>query len=297
MATESDRQLRDLFVNMKPPQSISELRAGIDMMLAMMNANPPEVGALHEDVELRPGIRADVAVPKSKGPHPVVVYLHGGAWVAGSSRSHRKLAMRFAERGYLTINVDYRLAPEHPFPVPVDDCIFAVKWAGENAKRWNGDARRLAVGGDSAGANLTAAALTSLASERYAGPKPRAALLLYGLFDFPAAMARRAGEAAFMEMITRAYLGSRYPDGLTDPRVSPLRAIRPGAMPPTFLICGTADPLLADSQALAEALKRADIAHELHVMDEMPHAFMQIEGFSGCAAGHRLMFDFLRRTL
>jgi acetyl esterase len=138
-----------------------------------MNQNLPEIGATHDDLEIRPGLKVDVAVPKGSGPHPVVVYLHGGGWVAGSTKSHRKLAMQFAEAGFLTINVDYRLAPEHPFPAPLDDCIFAVKWASENAHRWNGDASRLAVGGDSAGGNLTAAAVTSLAVENYRGEATR----------------------------------------------------------------------------------------------------------------------------
>src|SRR5271168_529545 len=183
------------------PTDVNGLRSAMDTFAPMMNSNPPEIGALHEAVELRSGLTADVAVPKGAGPHPVVVCLHGGGWVAGSSRTHRKLGMQFAAAGYLTINVDYRLAPEHPFPAGLDDCVYAVKWTGENAKRWNGDTSRLAVGGDSAGGNLTAATVTSLAAEKYAGPaKPKAALLIYGLFDFPAQIKRDAN-AAFDGMI------------------------------------------------------------------------------------------------
>lgn len=183
MPTEQE-QLLQMFSNFKPPKSVPELRTMLDSFALLLNANPPEVGAFHEDVELRPGLRADVAVPNGSGPFPVVVYIHGGGWVAGSSRSHRKLAKQYAAAGYLTINLDYRLAPEHQFPAGLDDCVFAIKWSGDNAKRWNGDAARLAVGGDSAGGNLTASALIALSNERHAGPKPRAALLLYGVFDF-----------------------------------------------------------------------------------------------------------------
>ena len=268
----------------------------MDTFAPMLNSDPPEIGAFHEAVELRPGLTADVAVPKGNGPHPVVVYLHGGGWVGGSTKTHRKLGMQFAEAGYLTINVDYRLAPEHPFPAGLEDCVYAVKWTGENAKRWNGDVSRLAVGGDSAGGNLTAATLTSLAAEKYAGPaKPKAALLIYGLFDFPATIKREKTDA--LDGMVKAYAGAGYPAILEDPRVSPLRAVKPGALPPSFVICGTADPLLPETHSMAEALKRADIRHEVVILEDMPHGFLQFSVLSGCKQGLDKMFDFLRRTI
>ena len=141
MASEQELILQ-MLTNFKPPKSVAELRTTIDLFAPMLNANPPEVGAVHDGVDLRPGLRADLAVPKGAGPHPVVVYLHGGGWVAGTLPGNRKLAMQFAAAGYLTISVDYRLAPEHPFPAGLEDCIFGIKWAGENARRWNGDAGR-----------------------------------------------------------------------------------------------------------------------------------------------------------
>jgi acetyl esterase len=82
------------------------------------------------------------------------------------------------EAGYLTIILDYRLAPEHPFPAGLEDSIFAVRWASDNARRWNGDGRRIAIGGDSAGGNLAMSAITSSAPELRA--PVRAALLFYG---------------------------------------------------------------------------------------------------------------------
>ena len=97
--------------------------------------------------------------------------------------------------------------------------------------------------------------------------------------------------------IAPSYLGNDYSAIVDDPRVSPIWGVRPGSMPPSFIICGTADPLVAQSQALAEALKSADTRHELHVIDSMPHAFMQMEPLPGCAEGHRLMFDFLKRAV
>ncbi len=297
MATDQDREiLKQMAAAARPMSSVAELRSMLATFMPMMNSNLPEVGAFHENVEIRPTLRADVAAPKGAGPFPVVVYLHGGGWVAGSAKSHQKLGMQFAEAGYLCINVDYRLAPEHPFPAGLDDCVFAIKWAAENAKRWNGDANRLAVGGDSAGGNLAAASLTSLAAENYAGPKPRAALLIYGVYDTAATLAR-GGNDASLEMMLKAYAAGGYPALLEDPRLSPLKAIRPGTLPPSFVICGTADTLLPESKNIAEAFKRADIRHEAHLLEEMPHGFLQMGMLSGCDQGLKLMFDFLRRTV
>jgi acetyl esterase len=296
MLTEQERSFLEAMAKAPVPTDVQGLRAAMDTFTPMLNSDPPEIGAFHEAVQLRPGLTADVAVPKGNGPHPVVVYLHGGGWIGGSPRTHRKLGMQFAEAGYLTINVDYRLAPEHPFPAGLEDCLFAVKWTGDNAKRWNGDVSRLAVGGDSAGGNLTAATLTSLAAEKYAGPaKPKAALLIYGVYDFPATMKRE--QAGSIDGMVKAYAGTGYPAILEDPRVSPLRAVKAGALPPSFVICGTADPLLPETHSMAEALKRADIRHEVLILEDMPHGFLQFSVLSGCKQGLDQMFDFLRRTI
>jgi acetyl esterase len=277
----------------KMPPSLPEMRKALDAESAKMNVDPPEVGAIHQNVELRPGLRADVIVPKGAGPHPVMLYIHGGGWIMGSPKTHDKLARQFAAEGYLTLNLDYRLAPENPFPAGIDDCVFAAKWIASNAKRWNGDASRLAIGGDSAGGNLTAATLVALSSDASA-PKARAGVLIYGVFDFPALLERTKNNT-MLEGMTRAYLGSQYPAALTDPRVSPMRGVKAGALPPCFVICGTADELLAESKSMAEALRRANIESELHLMEEMPHAFMQMNELSACREGLKSMFAFLHR--
>jgi acetyl esterase len=293
--TEQERQFLKALASAPMPTDIAGLRSAVDTFSPMMNQDLPEIGALHENVELRSGLRADVAVPKGNGPFPVVVYLHGGGWVAGSPKTHRKLGMQFAEAGFLTINVDYRLAPEHPFPAGLDDCVFAIKWAGENAKRWNGDSSKIAVGGDSAGGNLTAASLTSLAAENYAGPKPKAAILIYGVYDFPATIARSNGT---MDGMVKGYVGdANFPALLTDSRVSPLKAVKAGALPPSIVICGTADFLLQESHAIVDALKRADIRHEVHLYEEMPHGFLQMSNLTDCGEAQKRIFDFLRRVL
>jgi len=279
----------------RPRGNITSFRDDLEKFCVEMRLNDglPVIGAFHENVALRSGLLADIAVPKASGPHPVVLFIHGGGWIAGSTRTHRKLAMQFAEQGYLTVNVDYRLAPEHPFPEGFDDCLFAAKWIGENVQRWNGDSCRLAIAGDSAGANLAAAALVALSGDTTAR-KFRAGALIYGVYDFPAVIERSPNRSA-MEAMARGYLGAQYPAVLKDPRVSPLRAIKPGTLPPCFVICGTADALLPESQAIAAALKEVGIPYELREIEEMPHAFMMTDALSACSEGHRLMFNFLGR--
>jgi acetyl esterase len=257
------------------------------------NTDLPEVGAWHDAVALKAGLTAAIAVPKGNGPFPVMLYIHGGAWTLGSAQTHRKLIRQFAEAGYLTIAPGYRLAPENPFPAGFDDCVFTAHWARENAARYGGDPSRLAMGGDSAGGNLTAAALGSIGAKPDA-PRFRAAILIYGAFDFPTLYAQaREG----LEPLARAYLGANFPAAMEDPRVSPIRAVKPGALPPSFLIVGAADGIVGETRSMAAALAKAGIEHELHVLDEMPHAFMQMNELSACRDGLKLMFDFMRRRI
>src|SRR5215467_214830 len=189
MITERDRQLLARMPGWNPTGDIAAQRRAWEELAVIYNDDLPAIGTLEKNVELRPGLRADIAVPKGAGPHPVMVYLHGGGWAFGSPTSFRKLGMQFAEAGYLTIVLEYRLAPEHPFPAALQDVMFAVTWARDNARRWNGDGARIPVGGDSAGGNLSLSALAS--SELRA--VLRAAVLFYGCFDL-AATAERTRE-------------------------------------------------------------------------------------------------------
>ena len=209
MISEHDRQVLSSLPVWNPAGDIVAQRAAWEELARVFNRDLPEIGDLDKDVELRAGLRAglraDVAVPKGAGPHPVVIYLHGGGWVFGTPASFRKLGMQFAEAGYLTIILDYRLAPEHPFPAALEDAMFAIAWAADNARRWNGDGRRIAIGGDSAGANLALSAITSSAPQSRAAV--RAALLFYGAFDLAATAERNRAHDA-IEDVRRGQHGS-----------------------------------------------------------------------------------------
>jgi acetyl esterase len=244
-----------------------------------------------------------VVPPKGAGPFPVLVYLHGGAWIGGSPTTHRKLGHRFAEAGFLVVNVDYRLAPEHPFPTPLADCVAAIRWAVREAARWGGDRSRIAVAGDSAGGNLAAAAAAALHGD---ADQPKACLLIYGVFDFArldediagfdaiaAGMPAEAGEKLQRLMIA-SYLGaSPSAATLADPRVSPVHAAH--RLPPTHLVAGSADPLVRQARALAERLAAAGIEYELFVDEGMPHGYVQMEFLPAARPAIDRMVAFLRK--
>jgi len=288
-ATSAEALLERLGASL--PKSVEELRQVIERFRALVNADLPPLGALHEAVPVAEGVAADVLVPASAPPHPVLVYLHGGGWVCGSPATHRKLAARFAEAGHLVVNVDYRLAPEHPFPAPFDDCVAAVRWAAREAARYGGDPRRLAIAGDSAGANLAAAASIALAGDP---ARPRAAVLIYGLYDF-AALGEAPPEigAEMMQLVVRSYLGpTPSPALLRDPRVSPIQAA--DRLPPCHVVVGGGDPLAGQAEALAAALRGAGVPHEHRVDLGMPHGYAQMEFLPPARAAIARMLEFLR---
>jgi len=260
----------------------------------LMNGDPPPVGAVHDGVPLREvagwRLTADIAVPFGAGPHPVLVYFHGGGWTMGSPKTHLRLGREFAAAGYLTVNLDYRRAPKYRFPAAFDDCAFATRWAAENAARYGGDPQRLAVGGDSAGGNLAAAVLAECAEK--GGPKISAGVLLYGVFDYHKAMSDLGGTGPS----TQFYLPEdQYEVLREDYRVSPCYACT--KFPPCYIGVGTKDPLLPQSLALAEALKAAGIEHDLHVVEGAPHAFFQLPPLPAYAEGYRRAIAFLDKHL
>jgi acetyl esterase len=244
------------------------------------NTELPAIGASHDDVVIRtPGgheLRVDVHVPKGAGPFPVLVYLHGGGWILGSPKTHRRLGFRFAEAGYLVFNVHYRLAPEHPFPGAFDDCVAAIRWAAAHAADYGGDPDRLAVGGDSAGGNLTAAAAAALADDPDVDIK--AVLLIYAALDFAGIDGTASiipGGDELIEMMVGSYIGHDRDNLVGDWRVSPIHAAE--KLPPAHVLCGTMDPLIDDARAVAARLAAAGIDHEVAIYEDMPHGFVQME--------------------
>jgi acetyl esterase len=243
----------------------------------------PEIGSIVDRTIPGPAgeIPVKIFTPTGSGPFPLLVYLHGGGWVIGSPNTHAKLCAELAEgAGVVVLSVDYRLAPEHPAPEPLDDCVAAIRWASEHSREVGGDGGRFAVAGDSAGANLAAAAALRLRDE--AGPKPGFLLLFYGAYtgdlDLPSVIENAEGKILTRKAMEWFYM--HYLSGgadTRDPYITPINADLQG-LPPTHLIVGTLDPLLDDSKLFAEKLEDAGVRARLSIYQDMPHIFLQLSG-------------------
>lgn len=277
----------------KSPEEIPAAREFWD--LSHINRNLPELRELHEDVELRRReghrLAAEVYVPEVDGTAPVMLYLHGGSWCLWSAAHLRRQAMLFAERGFVTVNLDYGLAPERPFPWAFQDAVFALGWISENIERYGGDPSRVVIAGDSAGANLVSAAVLS-PGDSGAGSPPSAqdqlsvpsnvvaAVLLYGVYDFPLLL-QEPGAARYTGVVETtwnlAYLGPNYLSWHLDPRVSPIYARNLSEFPPTYLSCGNRDAILPQSLAMAKALIGAGVETRLSVVPGADHEFLLLD--------------------
>lgn len=294
------------FAAMAPPATtVPEFRAETERFTpAINNTGPtpaPDIAAVHERGSLGPGNTpptADILVPKGQGPFPVLIYLHGGGFIAGSAKSYRRLASRLCEHGFVVINVDYRLAPEAHWPAQVHDALGAVRWAGVHAHEYGGDASRLVMAGDSAGANIAASAAI-MAKVTDTGLKIRALGLLYGIYYLPkllADFAKTPGagylSAAGVKLMVESYVAeSDRPASFRAPTLSPMYGA--AAMPPTILVCGSADPLLGQTQIMAEALKGAGVDHSQTIAKDMPHGFCQVEWHAGALPSLKKVARFL----
>jgi len=235
-------------------------------------------------------IRVRVFTPAGAGdgPLPCLVYYHGGGWVIGDIETLDPACRALANRaGCKVVSVEYRLAPEHEFPAPFDDCYAALEWVAANASSIGVDADRLAVGGDSAGGNLAAA--VSLKARDSGGPALRMQLLVYPVtdhgFDTPSYAENADGyllTRAMMQWFWNHYLGSD--DDGADPLASPLRAGDLSGLPRAFVLTAEFDPLRDEGEAYASRLEDAGVAVKLKRYDGQIHAFFQMLGVFPAAA-------------
>ena len=216
--------------------------------------------------------------PDSTKPLPVLLYMHGGGWVIGSIATHDPFCRLLSNAaGIQILAIDYRLAPDYPFPAGLNDTLAAWHWLVEHAHETGGDPKRLAVGGDSAGANLAAVAANRL-SMVAAATQPAAQLLLYPVTDHPG-----AGHPSYTECATGCGLDAsvmrwfwdQYIPGVSadDSNISPLRHKNLPALPPTLVATAEHDPLRDEGIAYADKLRAAGV-NVTHVHSpDMHHNF------------------------
>ena len=231
---------------------------------------------LDDDVVCQPvgagGVTAEWIYGPDANEDRVLVYLHGGGYIIGSMRTHRvPLSLLSKASGARVLGLDYRLAPEHPFPAALEDSLAAYRWLLSNGIKHT----NIVIGGDSAGGGLAAATLVAL---RYAGePMPAAGILHSGWTDLTNSGGTFISKAEEDPIIDRdmvdnmamAYLGDK--DRKT-PLASPFYADLRG-LPPLLMQVGTAEVLLDDSLGFAERAKAAGVDVTLEVWDDVPHVW------------------------
>ncbi len=242
---------------------------------AFWGEEAPEVAAV-EELEL-PGAAGQAQPARlyrgTEGrPAPVLLHIHGGGWIGGglalNEHSCRSLV---AESGWSLLAVTYRLAPQHPFPAGLEDCMAALDWLLEEAEGLGLDPGRIAFSGTSAGANLALAmALTR--------PGIAKGLLLhYGVYDrdFDRGSFARYGEGPGLTAErVRGIFDAYAPDAGTDPRVTPLHAPDLSFLPPACLIAAERDVLADENVAMAGRLREAGVETEFHLEPGVHHGFI-----------------------
>jgi len=268
--------------------NVVQRRQALDDLTGWAGGDSPAVGGVRDAEVAGPGGPIGVRIYSPLGAPPgslgAMVFFHGGGWVAGSLETHDGVCRRLANAsGCRVIAVDYRLAPEHPFPAAVEDAYAAVRAVADRAGDFGVDAARLGVAGDSAGAGLTAA-VCQLAR----GDSLQIAfqLLICPILDVAAESASRLelAEGYFLNRATLERDLELYaPPDRADPRVSPLRAGDLGGLPPAFIHTAEFDPFRDEGRAYARRLAEAGVAVADVCHEGMIHYFYAMPRMTGLA--------------
>lgn len=246
----------------------------------------PEPVASVED-RLIPGPLGDIPIriytPDAPAPRPALVYLHGGGWVVCNLDTHQVVCSAIARRaGAVVVAVGYRLGPEHKFPAAVLDCYAALEWTAANAGALGVDARRISVGGDSAGGNLSA--VMALKSRNECGPAIARQILVYPVTDLLSFSTPSYSEFADGHWLTKAqmeWFRGHYLSSLADAAdqyASPLLAQDLTALPPALVITAECDVLRDEGEAYAKRLIDAGVHVECKRYAGMIHPFFSLSG-------------------
>jgi acetyl esterase len=265
-------------LGLPPNHTVSPEQARINGK-ARPRAAGPEVAKVEDSRTPGPGPEIPVRIytPAGAGPFPILAWFHGGGWVVGDLDTADPTARHLAvEAGCVVVSVDYRLAPETKFPGAADDCYAATVWAAQNAARLNGDADRLAVGGDSAGGNL-AAAVALMARDR--GKPPLVfQLLVYPVTacDFDTASYRQNAEGYMLTRDGMRWYWDHYlstPADASNPYAAPLVAQDLSGLPAALVITAEFDPLCDEGEVYGRRLQAAGVPTTCSRYDGMIHGF------------------------
>jgi acetyl esterase len=265
------------------------VRASSHRMAIVTNRRPTPVGSVRE-LQARGAdgpLRARHYGPSDAGgPHPLLVFIHGGGMVIGDLETHDEPCRLLCRHGAMhVLSIEYRLAPEHPFPAPVEDSLAAFRWAAAHAAELGADPDRVAIGGDSAGGNLSA--VVSQLAARDGGPAPALQLLIYPNTTY---VHRPGGDPRFGHgfLLTdddRRWFDGHYLRGTgtepSDPRVSPLLAEDLTGVAPAIVVTAAFDMLRDEGERYADALREAGVRVVKHRAAGMIHGFIQMTMLRG----------------
>lgn len=270
-------------LNLKPVEESTpaEARESIRTRTAALGPFPDVAAVVDHRVPVSGGeITVRAYSPDGPGPHPALVYYHGGGWVIGDLYTHDGLCRSITNAARCAVlSVDYRLAPESKYPVAVEDSYAALLWIVANAERLGIDRRRMAVGGDSAGGNL--ATVMALMARDRTGPRLALQVLIYPVTDHDLDT-RSYRENATGYILTREgmrwfwnhYLASEAQG--REPYASPLRAASLAGLPPALVITAEYDPLCDEGEAYAARLRDAGVPVTLTRYPGMFHGFVRL---------------------
>ena len=245
------------------------------------SAQPPQVANVENRKIPGPGgeIPVRVYTPEGTGPFPALVYIHGGGWVIASIDAYDVSARALAKQANcVVVSVGYRLAPEHPFPAAPEDCYAATQYVMDHPDEFGIDAGKVAVGGESAGGNLTT--VVCLMAKQRGGKMPVHQLLVYPVTDyaFDTESYKENAKAVplnadMMRWFWKYYL--KNPSDGSNPLASPLRATKQqlANLPPATVITDQIDPLRSEGKVYADKLKEAGVDVEYRNYDGVTHEF------------------------
>jgi acetyl esterase/lipase len=252
----------------------------------MIELGGPEEPVAQVDARTLPGlvqIPVRVYRPSAAQDLPALMYFHGGGFVICNLDTHDRICRMLANAsGCVVVSVDYRLAPENKFPAAVEDAYSATRYVAEHGSEFGIDPRRIAVGGDSAGANL-ATVVAMMARER-GGPGLKFQLLIYPVTDFTehaTQSERDYGHGYFLEEVQMDWFADQYFATRADrysPYASPSKASDVRGLPPAMVITGECDPLRDQGEAYAEKMRSAGVAVVLKRYEGMIHPFVSLAG-------------------
>ena len=281
-----------------PPVPVPEMRANAKRRNNKLAAEPQPVGRV--EARTISGVPVRMYWPEgSEGKRlPAYIHAHGGGFVVGDLDMADTVCRTICrDANVVVVSVDYRLAPEHKFPAGLDDTIAVMRWAARAEPESGIDSKRLAIGGDSAGGNLAAAAAQALAGEL--GAQLRFQVLVYPVTDLTCAQPSYKDLGTgypLTEARMKAYIGMYLADPAeaTDPRASPLLARSLAGQPPALVVLAGLDPLVDEGRAYAERLRAEGIAAEVADVPDHPHGFL---GWTKDAAASREMLSLIAKRL